>query len=326
MAGEATDQKEKVCVTGAGGFTASWVVNLLLSRDYVVHGTVRQPGDSKYAYLNKLEKASVNLKLFKADLLDYDSLLLAIEGCSGVFHVASPVPNSLNDSDPEAFLEPAIKGTLNVLKACKKAKVKRVVVVSSIAAVVMNPEWPKDQVKDETCWSVPEYMKTTKKWYYLSKTEADREALEFGKRKGLEVVTVCPSLILGPMLQPTRNCSSFLIAMTIIGDLESLPFNYWAFVDVRDLADALLLAYNKPEAAGERYICNSHSYGIRDVVEKYLRPTYPDYKYPKNLTHAEEEVQHLSSEKLQKLGWTFRPVEETLNDSIESYRKAGIVG
>ncbi|TQD73810.1 hypothetical protein C1H46_040647 [Malus baccata] len=102
MSGEATDQKEKVCVTGAGGFTASWVVNLLLSRDYVVHGTVRQPGDSKYAYLNKLEKASVNLKLFKADLMDYDSLLLAIEGCSGVFHVASPVPNSLNDSDPEA--------------------------------------------------------------------------------------------------------------------------------------------------------------------------------------------------------------------------------
>ncbi|KAM1033765.1 hypothetical protein FF1_037220 [Malus domestica] len=326
MAGEAADQKEKVCVTGAGGFTASWVVNLLLSRDYVVHGTVRQPGDSKYAHLNKLEKASVNLKLFKADLLDYDSLRLAIEGCSGVFHVASPVPNSLNDSDPEEFLEPAIKGTLNVLKACKKAKVKRVVVVSSIAAVVMNPEWPKDQVKDETCWSVPEYIKTTKKWYYLSKTEAEREALEFGKRNGLEVVTVCPSIILGPILQSTLNSSSSLIVATIIGGLESLGCNYWTFVDVRDLADALLLAYNKPEAAGERYLCNSHSIGIRDVVEKYLRPTYPDYKYPKNLTYAEEEVQHFSSEKLQKLGWTFRPVEETLNDSIESYRKAGIVG
>ncbi|KAM1023937.1 hypothetical protein ACFX2I_037152 [Malus domestica] len=311
MVGGTTDQKEKVCVTGAGGFTGSWLVNLLLSKDYVVHGTVRQPGDSKYDHLNKLEKASENLKLFKADLLDYDSLRLAIEGCSGVFH---------------EFLEPAIKGTLNVLKACKEANVKRVVVVSSLAAVVMNPEWPKDQVKDETCWSVPEYMKTTKKWYYLSKTEAEREALEFGKRNGLEVVTVCPSLILGPILQSTRKCSSFLVVMTIKGDLESLPCNYWTFVDVRDLAEALLLAYKKSEAAGERYICHSHSIGIRDVVEKYLRPTYPDYKYPKNLTYAEEEVQHINSEKLQKLGWTFRPVEETLNDSIESHRKAGIVG
>ncbi|CAN6580008.1 unnamed protein product [Malus baccata var. baccata] len=335
MAGGSTDQKEKVCVTGAGGFTGSWLVNLLLSKDYVVHGTVRQPGDSKYDHLNKLEKASENLKLFKADLLDYDSLRLAIEGCSGVFHVASPIPTYLKDSGPEArifqiilcyeFLEPAIKGTLNVLKACKEANVKRVVVVSSLAAVVMNPEWPKDQVKDETCWSVPEYMKTTKKWYYLSKTEAEREALEFGKRNGLEVVTVCPSLILGPILQSTRKCSSFLVVMTIKGDLESLPCNYWTFVDVRDLAEALLLAYKKSEAAGERYICHSHSIGIRDVVEKYLRPTYPDYKYPKNLTYAEEEVQHINSEKLQKLGWTFRPVEETLNDSIESHRKAGIV-
>lgn len=318
MAGE----KEKVCVTGAGGFVASWVVNLLLSKDYVVHGTVRQPGASKYAHLNKLEKASENLKLFKADLLDYDSLRLAVEGCSGVFHVASPAVLSVTDPDQE-LLEPAFKGTLNVLKACVEAKVKRVVVVSSIAAIVMNPDWPKGQVKDETCWSVPEYMKTTKKWYYLSKTEAESQALEFGKRNELEVVTVCPSNVLGPILQSTLNTSSSLLVATVKGGLESLEYNYWTFVDVRDLAEALLLVYNKSEA-GERYICTSHEMGAVEVVEKYLRPAYPNYNYPNNsLTHTEEE--HLSSEKLQRLGWTFRPVDETLIDSIESYRKAGIV-
>ncbi|PQM34849.1 cinnamoyl-CoA reductase 2 [Prunus yedoensis var. nudiflora] len=288
MAGE----KEKVCVTGAGGFVASWVVNLLLSKDYVVHGTVRQPGASKYAHLNKLEKASENLKLFKADLLDYDSLRSAVEGCSGVFHVASPAVLSVTDPDQE-LLEPAVKGTLNVLKACVEAKVKRVVVVSSIAAIVMNPDWPKGQVKDETCWSVPEYMKTTKKWYYLSKTEAESQALEFGKRNELEVVTVCPSVVLGPILQSTLNLSSSLLVAT--------------------------------SEAGERYICTSHEIGVEEVVEKYLRPAYPNYNYPNNLTHTEEEKEHLSSEKLQRLGWTFRPVDETLIDSIESYRKAGIV-
>ncbi|CAL9028435.1 unnamed protein product [Prunus brigantina] len=281
MAGE----KEKVCVTGAGGFAASWVVNLLLSKDYVVHGTVRQPGASKYAHLNKLEKASENLKLFKADLLDYDSLRSAVEGCSGVFHVASPAVLS-------ELLEPAVKGTLNVLKACVEAKVKRVVVVSSIAAIVMNPDWPKGQpfwrpnlVKDETCWSVPEYIKTTKKWYYLSKTEAESQALEYGKRNELEVVTVCPSIVLGPILQSTLNLSSSLLVGTVKGGLESLEYNYWTLVDVRDLAEALLLVYNKSEA-GERYICTSHEIGAEEVVEKYLRPAYPNYKYPNNLTHT----------------------------------------
>jgi nucleoside-diphosphate-sugar epimerase len=59
------------------------------------------------------------------------------------------------------LIEPAVKGTLNVLKACLEANVKRIVVVSSIAALVMNPSWPKGQVMDETCWSDKEYCRTT---------------------------------------------------------------------------------------------------------------------------------------------------------------------
>lgn len=59
-------------------------------------------------------------------------------------------------------LEPAVKGTLNVLKACVEAKVNRVVFVSSAAAVGLNPRWPKDQIMDETCWSDKEYCRTTK--------------------------------------------------------------------------------------------------------------------------------------------------------------------
>lgn len=57
--------------------------------------------DAKYSHLKKLDKASENLKLFKADLLNYDSLHRAIEGCDGVFHVASPVPSG-SVPNPEA--------------------------------------------------------------------------------------------------------------------------------------------------------------------------------------------------------------------------------
>lgn len=59
-------------------------------------------------------------------------------------------------------LEPAVKGTLNVLKACVEAKVKRVVFVSSVVALSLNPSWPKGRVVDETCWSDKDYCRTTK--------------------------------------------------------------------------------------------------------------------------------------------------------------------
>ncbi|KAI9201642.1 hypothetical protein LWI28_026604 [Acer negundo] len=132
-------EEQRVCVTGARGYLASWVVKSLLSEGYVVHGTV---------HLMKLEKASENLKLFKTDLLDYEGLCAAIDGCVGVFHIASPVP--LRGSE---LMQPAITGTKNVLNACLKAKVKKVVVVSSTGAVVLNPNWPKDRSMDEECWS-----------------------------------------------------------------------------------------------------------------------------------------------------------------------------
>lgn len=55
------------------------------------------------------------------------------------------------------LVEPALNGTLNVLKACSESNIKRIVIVSSVAAVLVTPNWPKDKVKDETCWSDQEY-------------------------------------------------------------------------------------------------------------------------------------------------------------------------
>lgn len=59
------------------------------------------------------------------------------------------------------LVEPAVNGTLNVLKACSEENIKRVVFVSSVAAALLDPNWPKGQVKDETCWSDSEYCKAT---------------------------------------------------------------------------------------------------------------------------------------------------------------------
>ncbi|CAD6338991.1 unnamed protein product [Miscanthus lutarioriparius] len=144
----AAGRRTAVCVTGAGGFVASWLVERLLAGGrYMVHGTVRDPGDAKNAHLAAMDGAADRLRLFRADLLDYCSVAAAIAGCDGVFHVE--------------LLAPAVTGTMNVLKACSEAKVKRVVAVSSVSAVMVNPAWPQDEVMDEACWSDVEFCRTT---------------------------------------------------------------------------------------------------------------------------------------------------------------------
>ncbi|KAF6151105.1 hypothetical protein GIB67_010004 [Kingdonia uniflora] len=316
-------EKGKVCVTGAGGYIASWPVKLLLSKGYMVHGTIRNPGDKKNAHLKTLDKALENLKLIKADLLDYNSLYAAIEGCVGVFHVACPVPSehivcaalstSMYLEEEVEKIEPAVKGTLNVLQACLETTVKRVVFVSSDDTVLMNPNWPRDHVMDEACWSDKEYYSETKNWYCLAKTAAESKALEYAKETKLEVVTVCPSLVIGPMLQSTTNASSLVLIKVLTDGVDVLENRFQNFVDVRDTAEALLLAYEKPEAEG-RYICTSHKMRIKDLVEK-LRSIFTDVK--------EEQV--LSSEKLQKLGWNYRSLEQTLIDSVQSYQDASLI-
>ncbi|KAI3991940.1 hypothetical protein MKX01_012885 [Papaver californicum] len=291
--------KERVCVTGAGGFLASWVVKFLLSKGYIVHSTVRDPSAENCAHLKNLENATENLHLF---LLDYNSLYAAIAGCRGVLHVASPVPSAPVTNPKVELFEPALNGTCNVLKACTEAKVKRVVVVSSIGALSRSDK---------------EYCKTIEDWYCISKTVAESEAWEYAKKNGLDFVTVCPSLIIGPMLQSTMNASSLFLIKLLKDGVNTDQ----RMVDVRDVARAILLSYEKPEAEG-RYICSAYMAKTRDLVDK-LKTMYPKYKCPKRITEAEDQPK-MNCEKLQKLGWECITLEESLADSIKCYHEKGI--
>ncbi|KAL8485135.1 hypothetical protein ACS0TY_027430 [Phlomoides rotata] len=293
----------RVCVTGAGGYVGSCLVKLLLSQGYQVNATLRNPGDDdKNGHLQNLENAGEKLKLFKADLLDFDSILAAVEGCDGVFHVASPVPSGSVPNPEVEVVEPALKGTLNVLKACSKARVRRVVIVSSVVAIIVNPSWAKDQVMDESCWSDKEYCRTTNNWYYYSKTVAEDKAWEYAKESGLDIVTVCPGLVVGPMLQHSTNASSLALIKLLREGYEEMQNNTWLLVDVRDVAEAMKLVYEKPEAEG-RYICTSHVIRVQDMVQN-LKEIYPSYSYPKSFKEGKDVK--ISSEKLQRLGWKYK--------------------
>lgn len=91
-----------VCVTGASGYIASWLVKLLLQRGYTVKATVRDPDDPrKTEHLVALDGAKERLHLFKADLLEEGSFDSVVTGCEGVFHTASPFYH--NVTDPQNF-------------------------------------------------------------------------------------------------------------------------------------------------------------------------------------------------------------------------------
>uniref|UniRef100_A0A453L545 NAD-dependent epimerase/dehydratase domain-containing protein n=2 Tax=Aegilops tauschii subsp. strangulata TaxID=200361 RepID=A0A453L545_AEGTS len=308
-----------VCVTGGGGFIASWLVKLLLSRGYAVHATLRDPCDPKNAHLMQLDGAAENLRLFKADVLDRAALAAAVEGCEGVFHVASPVPlDKLVDPESEVIV-PAVKGTSNILEVCSTMKVQKVVVVSSTATVHFNPNWPQGKPKDESCWS------DKKLWYFLAKTVAEETSWEYAEKTGLDIVTVCPCIVFGPQLQPVVNTTSELLLYVIKGGPNAMNDVMWEIVDVRDVADALLLVYEKPESSG-RYISASNYITTKDMLE-LLRKAHPNYNYVKCKTDGEHNspITPTSSEKLRNLGWKPRKLEETLLDSIEYYQKTGLL-
>lgn len=153
-------KNEPVCITGANGFIGSWLVQTLLDHGYTtIHATI-YPGSST-SHLYTLPGASrATLVFHEADLLDAQAISKAIEGCSGVFHVASPC--SLEDPlDPQKeLLDPAVKGTLNVLEAAKRFGVRRVILTSSISAMVPNPSWDDGKVLDESSWTDIDYCKS----------------------------------------------------------------------------------------------------------------------------------------------------------------------
>ncbi|CBI24949.3 hypothetical protein VitviT2T_020536 [Vitis vinifera] len=161
-----SEQGKLVCVTGASGYTASWLVKLLLQRGYTVKATVRDPNyPKKTEHLLALEGATERLHLFKANLLEEGSFESVVDGCDAVFHTASPVV-LIVDNPQAQLIDPALKGTMNVLRSCAKVpSVKRVAVTSSMASVAFNgkPLAPYVLV-DESWLSDPVFCEKSKLW------------------------------------------------------------------------------------------------------------------------------------------------------------------
>lgn len=254
--------KPLVCVTGATGFIASCLVSALVQRGYRVRGTVRDVRRGA-PYLQKLNFGYEDLELVEADLLNRESFVEAVKGCHGVFHTASPYV--LESASVMAdIVEPAVKGTLNVLAACKADdEVGRVVLTSSMAAITDEPE--NGRVLTEEDWNVK--SSPTRNPYYYSKAEAERAAWRFMEDEftSFDLVALNPYMVIGPSLMPSLNPTNKIFVDLLNGTYPGIMNLSWGLVDVRDVAEAHILAMEQKNAKG-RYILANPPVTMGEVV------------------------------------------------------------
>uniref|UniRef100_A0A0A9GF68 NAD-dependent epimerase/dehydratase domain-containing protein n=2 Tax=Arundo donax TaxID=35708 RepID=A0A0A9GF68_ARUDO len=181
-----------------------------------------------------------------------------------------------------------------------------------------------DAVVDETSFSNPELCEKAKEWYVLSKTLAEQTAWKFSKENGIDLVTINPGVVIGPLLQPTLNTSSQIILYLISG--SSVYLNYsLGWVNVQDVALAHVLAFETPSATG-RYCTVDKVLHFSEVV-KIIHDMYPSLPVPDKCADDQPfaPAYLVSRDKIRSLGVELTPFETSLRETIECLKEKGFV-
>jgi nucleoside-diphosphate-sugar epimerase len=260
-----------VLVTGGSGFVGSHCLLQLLAAGHTVRTTVRhlkREGDVRSMLETGGAEPGDRLSFFAADLESDAGWAEAVRGCDYVLHVASPIPPTVPKHEDELIV-PAREGALRVLRAARQARVKRVVLTSSFAAIGYGHK-PQTAPFDETSWTdLGGYGATP---YVKSKTLAERAAWDFvAKEGGLELSVVNPVAIFGPVLGSDYSPSIMIIQRMMDGTIPGCPQRWFGVVDVRDVADLHVLAMTHPAARGERFLATAGDFMSMLEIAQVLR-------------------------------------------------------
>lgn len=320
---------ELVLVTGGSGFLGAHCINALLTHGYRVRTTVRNP--------NKSTGIPAGVQIFAAELTNDAGWDEAVAGCDFVLHTASPFPLVAPEHEDDLVI-PARDGTLRVLRVALAAGVKRVVLTSSFAAIGYGND-PHPGIFTEADWSNPAAEIGA---YPKSKTLAERAAWDFiaGAGVGMELATINPVAIIGPVLGPRLSTSIQLVQRIVSGHLPGLPKVSLPLVDVRDVAELHVLAMISPQAAGQRFIATAGApISLQDmavILRDRLGTKVPRFSLPNWLIRLAARrmpdladlvprlgvIKEPSSAKARtELGWSPRPVGDSLVETVLSLKK-----
>lgn len=339
---------ETVLVTGGAGFVATHCLLALHRAGYALRATLRSLDRSAdlLRVLHAANGSAVPVEFVAADLTRDGGWDDAVKGAHGVLHVASPLPRVL-PKNPAELIEPARDGALRVLRAAARAGVKRVVMTSSTAAVCYG----RGQIArayTEADWSDPEGADNSS--YTRSKTYAEKAAWEFmrsAEAGGLELATVNPGAVLGPVLEKDYGTSAEIVLKLLNGSFPGIPDFDFPIVDVRDVAGLHVAALRTPEAAGQRFLCVSGNLTMREMAA-VLRTHVPAHagKVPKrSLPNFLVRMASLfdpvtravvfelgirrecdTSNATKRLGFTPRSVEDSVRATADSLIAHGLLG
>ncbi|MBI3298588.1 MAG: SDR family NAD(P)-dependent oxidoreductase [Elusimicrobia bacterium] len=235
---------ERVLVTGAGGFIGSHLTETLAARGAKVRALVRYNGRNDWGHLEALDPAlKKNVEVVSGDVRDPRQTAEAVSGCSTVFHLAALIAIPYSYHAPQSFVDVNVTGTLNILEACREARVKRLVHTSTSEVYGTARYAPIDE----------EHPLQGQSPYSASKIAADKIVESYHRSFGLPAVTVRPFNTYGPRQSaraviPAVLCQLLSGKKTLaVGSLEPVrDFNY-----VADTVEGFLAAARAPKAVGE---------------------------------------------------------------------------
>jgi dihydroflavonol-4-reductase len=335
---------DKVFVSGGSGYIAGFLIRQLVQQGWTVHTTVRDLAREP-AVRQLLAVDNSRLTFFSADLTADAGWDEAMAGCSRVAHVASPVPFGVPRNADELIV-PARDGALRALRAAKAAGVRRFVMTSSVAAIAYGRGRGVHHFT-EADWTLLDQPGLSP--YIQSKTIAERAARDWVAEHGagMEYCSINPSVVLGPVWSRDYSASVVIVKKLLDGSLGACPDIGFGVVDVRDVADLHVRALMSPASMlNQRFIANGRFLTLREVADvlraqlgpqahKVTTRNVPDWlvrvaarfnPLARAVVSELGSVRHQSSAHAQAvLGWTTRPVEQSIVDAARSLIELGIV-
>lgn len=328
----------KVLVTGGTGFLGAHLLEQLVGAgERNLRVVTTRPPD----WLEGL-----GVEVLEGSLTSPEVCERAVGGCERIYHLAGKV--SRDPDEKRAMFELHVDATRTLLEAAARAGVRRVVLASTSGTIAVTADGK--QIPDES-WPTP--MDLISRWpYYASKAYQENAAREVCAKAGIELISVHPSLLLGPgdaRLSSTEDVLRFLGRK-----IPTMPSGGLSFVDARDAAGVLRAAMEQGRP-GERYLCGSYNYTFREFFGRLERLTgvaAPRWSLPTRWVAPAARLMESFYEKLgkappvdatsaemgeyfwyldstrarQELGFTPRDPTETLADTVRYLREHFLPG
>lgn len=305
---------KKILVTGADGFIGSHLVETLVDKGYNVKAFVYYNSFNSWGWLDSFPKEKLEkIEIFTGDIRDPNGVRTAIKGCDVVFHLAALIAIPYSYHSPDSYVDTNIKGTLNVLQACRDLGVEKLLVTSTSEVYGTAQYVPIDE----------KHPKQGQSPYSASKIGTDFMAESFYRSFDLPVTIVRPFNTYGPR-QSARAVIPTIITQLLSGKTEIKlgaihPTRDLLFV--KDTANGFIeIAQSELTNGQEINIATNSEISIGDLAQELINLINPKAKIvtdEQRLRPEKSEVERLFGDNSKILSLTDWELNYSLKEGLQ---------